>query len=48
MQFMLAAVEDCATQLEKCCHLAASDQLLIQFKDEVYGYIKEYVSFVLY
>lgn len=43
IHFMLAAVEDCALPLEKCCHLPASDQLLIQFKNEVYGYIKEYV-----
>ncbi|KAG7168658.1 WASH complex subunit 4-like [Homarus americanus] len=42
-RFMLAAVQDCAIQLEKCCHLDSADQLLSQFKDEVYLHIKECV-----
>ncbi|KAG0719759.1 WASH complex subunit 4 [Chionoecetes opilio] len=43
IHFMLAAVQDCAGLLEGCCHLAAPDQLVTQFKEEVYGYIKELV-----
>ncbi|XP_042239906.1 WASH complex subunit 4-like, partial [Homarus americanus] len=43
IHFMLAAVQDCAIQLEKCCHLDSADQLLSQFKDEVYLHIKECV-----
>ncbi|XP_045597195.1 WASH complex subunit 4 [Procambarus clarkii] len=43
IHFMLAAVQDCARQLEKCCHLSPSHQLLYQFKEEVYGYLKDCV-----
>lgn len=43
IHFMLAAVQDCAIQLEKCRHLEHSQQLLQDFKEEVYGYLKEYV-----
>ncbi|XP_045101605.1 WASH complex subunit 4-like [Portunus trituberculatus] len=43
IHFMLAALQDCAVQLEGCCHLATPDQLVNEFKEEMYGYIKELV-----
>lgn len=43
IHFMLAAIQDCATLLEGCCHLARPEELVARFRKEVYGYIKELV-----
>ena len=44
---MLAVMQDCAVLLEGCCHLDDPDQLVTQFKEEMYRYIKELVR-ILY
>ncbi|KAK7070236.1 hypothetical protein SK128_014006, partial [Halocaridina rubra] len=43
INFMLAAVQDCTIPLQKCAYHSEPDFLLRQFKDEVYGYIRDRV-----